>query len=701
MVKVVVALGAMLATANAGTITEYPESVLKKIDTTVDPCQDFYEYACGSWYKSHGDVDTFIDMTTSIGSDAATIIDKAMESNEPRVAAFYKSCMDTDKIEKLGVSPLSKPLAAIREAKSKLELAQVAAGLMKQGVSAFTMLYVKGDDRDATMNTLFALQSPLPLTSKERYLDENFWSTIEADYKMYISTLFKLVGRSPEEASDAAMKTIGFEKTLTRSMLSTLESLLVQASREDYFPFSLFDAATRFPLSVGPLLDTFGLNTTGTEPITPGNRIVFYDLSYFDKIEALLHATSLDDLKTVIEYRLLQVSAPYLSSHFEKAHWAFFEQKLKGKTSPPSRASKCTEDAGGQATKESPGGLLNDLLGAYYLKERWSTERADKSMEYVQELTASAERADKSMEYVQELTASAKASIQNADWVDEWTRTNALNKLAKIDFQLGGPGMPQLYPNLQLDGDSYFENRLRITKASTEEMIERIGTPVNKKIWHATGISAQSVNAHYVPSMNRIAVAAAMLQPPFFDLQADPAQNFGGAGHVVGHEIFHGFDNFGRNYDPVGNLAPWWSNASDAAFVKKAQCLVDQYGNFTARSETTGKVIGNLNGQLTLGENIGDNSGLKASFRAYQGYVKTHESKYTKETGEKLFFLSFAQSWCGKYSDYGLQYFLTDPHPPNRFRIFGILQNNFDFARVFNCPADTFMNPSQKCTLWE
>ncbi|CAK4106186.1 unnamed protein product [Aphanomyces euteiches] len=326
------------------------------------------------------------------------------------------------------------------------------------------------------MNTLFALQSPLPLTSKERYLDENLWSTIEADYKMYISTLFKLVGRSPEEASDAAMKTIGFEKTLARSMLSTLESLLVQASREDYFPFSLFDAATRFPLSVGPLLDTFGLNTTGTEPITPGNRIVFYDLSYFDKIEALLHATSLDDLKTVIEYRLLQVSAPYLSSHFEKAHWAFFEQKLKGKTSPPSRASKCTEDAGGQATKESPGGLLHDLLGAYYLKERWPTERADKSMEYVQELTAS-----------------AKASIQNADWVDEWTRTNALNKLAKIDFQLGGPGMPQL-----------------ITKASTEEMIERIGTPVNKKIWHATGISAQSVNAHYVPSMNRIAVAAAM-----------------------------------------------------------------------------------------------------------------------------------------------------------------------------------------------
>ncbi|KAH9143396.1 hypothetical protein AeRB84_012619 [Aphanomyces euteiches] len=442
MVKVVVALGAMLATANAGTITESPESVLKKIDTTVDPCQDFYEYACGSWYKNQTVVDSSYDMTTVIRRDTVDVVVKVLQSNEPKISAFYKSCMDTDTLEKLGVSPLSKSLSAIRDAKTKRDLLDITAGLLKHKLPLFALVIVKGDDRDATTNTLFALQSALPLTNAENYLDDNLWSNVEVDYKHYITTVLKLAGHSQQDASDAAVKIIKFEKALARSMLSTLEMKNAQASREDYYPFSLYDAAKRFPSTVGPLLLSFDLNTTYPEPITPKSRIVFSNLSYFDKTEVLINATSLDDLKTVVEYRLLQVSAPYLSSDFEKAHLAFFEQKLKGVTSLPTRAVKCTIDA-----MEN----LGDLLGSYYLKQRWSTAQSTKVMEILDGLVAS-----------------VKSSIEKTEWLDGWTRTNALTKLAKIDYQVGGPGTPELYDDVDFDADAYLVNSWRMFKSSLE-----------------------------------------------------------------------------------------------------------------------------------------------------------------------------------------------------------------------------------------
>ncbi|CAK4612778.1 unnamed protein product [Aphanomyces euteiches] len=610
MVKVVVSLGAMLAVATAGTLTKYPQSVITNIDTTADPCQDLYQYACGTWMKNHSDFEGQVDALSLLDLEAQSVIEKILESNEPKIGAYFKACVDTDTVEKLGASPLSKSLALIRKAKTKKDLLQVASHLAKHDVSGFALIGVKGDDKDATLNKTTTI--------------------------------------------------INFEKTLARFMLSTVESLLAQASPQEYYPFSLYDAATRFPFTIGPLLRAYGLNSTSPQPITPNNRVVLYDLNYFDKTEALLNKTSLEDLKTVIEYRLLLASAPYLSSDFEMAHWTFFEQKLKGMESPPNRVSKCSADAAKQ---------LNDLMGTYYLKQTWSSDLSTKAMEIVNELTASVKTG------IQSRLARRMDSHERADEIKE----------------------PQLFNTIDFDDDEYLENHWKISRVVNEENIGQLGKPINKKVWQ--GISAQDANANYVPSLNRIVVPAAILQPPFFDPQADPAQNFGGVGMAIGHELMHGYDNTGRNYDAVGNLAPWWSNSSNAAFQSKAHCIVEQYGNFTTRSETTGVVIGNVDGHLTLGETIGDNGGLKASFRAYQEYMKTHESKHTKEMGEKLFFLSFAQGWCSRNSDAALQALLQDEYPPNRFRVFGALQNNFDFSRVFNCPADTFMNPAKKCPL--
>ncbi|RHZ01792.1 hypothetical protein DYB31_015766, partial [Aphanomyces astaci] len=194
---------------------------------------------------------------------------------------------------------------------------------------------------------------------------------------------------------------------------------------------------------------------------------------------------------------------------------------------------------------------------------------------------------------------------------------------------------------------------------------------------------------------------AGILQKPFFDGEFDAAQNFGAIGTVIGHEITHGFDNKGRNFDGDGNRNPWWSNATSAAFNTKAQCLSDQYANFVVKSEVTGADLGNVSGQITLGENIADNGGLKTSFRAYHEYLKEFPSQYTEEAGNKLFYLSFAQAWCSKNTDkYFFALFKTN-YPPKRFRVTGALQNDAEFARVFQCPTDSYLNPSKKCLLWE
>ncbi|KAH9087022.1 hypothetical protein Ae201684P_000436 [Aphanomyces euteiches] len=542
--------------------------------------------------------------------------------------------MNTDKVEALGTSPLNNTLTAIRQAQSKGEILRVAAEMTTIGIDIFTSFVVGGDDKDATTNSLYGRQAQLPLVEKDYYVDATSWKSIGSNYTDYVTTLFKLVGRSPSDAPDAADKVIQLEKSLANTQLSQFQSMNAEASPSIYLPFSLNDAATRYPFTVGPILSTIGFNWTIPQPVSPKNRIVFYNLNYFDKAEALINTTALDDLKTYVEYRLLHNSAPYLPSEFDTAYWKLFMQKMRGAKVQSPRSLKCSQDAGW---------LLSDLLGTYYLKEKWSNESSKVALEIVNALTTS-----------------FKTGIESSDWLDGWTRTNALNKLSKLTPQISTGGK-----------SSEFE------------------------------ISAQTVNAMYDPIRNRIIIPAAMLQPPFFDVTADPSQNFGAIGMVVGHEITHGFDNSGRMFDGDGNRVLWWSNVTDSAFNLKSQCISQQYGNFTARSEITGNVIGNVAGSLTLRETIADNGGVKASFRAYQEYIKTHESKYTKEAGEKHFFISMAQGWCGKFKDAALQSLLMDVHPPNRFRVFGALQNNFDFYRVFNCPADTFMNPKNKCTLWE
>ncbi|RHY65635.1 hypothetical protein DYB30_011575 [Aphanomyces astaci] len=648
MVKVLVSLSALAASATAGSVTQLPESVTKHIDYSANPCDDFYQYACGAWYKDAviPPGKPFTDLAFSkIGIENEAVLEEILSDNKTKLGEFYNSCLDTATLSSLGVTPLLGSIKAIWSANTTLDLLVVAGELTKNGIPAFVDIKASADKKDSTKNTLFGLQPPLSLP-RSYYTTPSKWETIEPDYKVYIASVLQFAGYTAKEVAAAVPVIIRFEKILAGITLRKLEEM--EATVSPYTVFTFYELDQKYPLLVGSWLKGNGFNT-----------------------EVLLKSTTLEDLRTIVEYKLIHASSTHLTPEFRTANWNFFGRQA-GEEAEPSRETFCAAEVDT---------TVGELLGQYFLDEVWSADTA--------------KTAD---ELVKALESSFSTGITTADWLDNSTRANAQTKLSKFEYLLGGPEKPQLYPTLTLDSKTYLNNRWKISQVNIDTNLKLNGQPVDKRKF---ALSPQEANAYYNSDLNHIVFPAGILQSPFFDGQFDAAQNFGGIGAFIGHEITHGFDSIGRNFDGDGNLNPWWSNATNTKFKTKAQCFSEQYDNFVVNSDVTGDVLGNVSGKVSLGEAIADNGGLKTSFRAYHEYLKKFPSQYTEEAGDKLFYLSFAQSKCTKYTDVHLKFLFKDPHPPNRFRVTGALQNNAEFARVFKCPIDSKLNPSKKCLLWE
>ncbi|ETV67904.1 hypothetical protein H257_16025 [Aphanomyces astaci] len=637
MVKVLISFSVLAGVVMAGSVTELPESVTKLIDYSINPCEDFYQYACGAWHK-----------------DA--------------LGEFYNSCLDTATLSSLGVTPLEDSFKAIRSANTTLDLLVVAGELDKNGIPAFVDIESNADDNDLTKNALFGFRALLPL-NREFYTNPSNWEIVEADYKVYIASVLQLAGYTAEKAAAAVPVIIRFEQTLAGIALGKIER--PDGVVSPYTALTYYQLDQKYPLLVGSWLKAHGFNVRD-QCGGSNDWVAFFDLTYFDKTEELLKNTSLDNLRTIVEYKLIHASSRFLTPEFRTANWNLFDKKIYGEKVQPSRENFCLT----QTTA-----TLRDLLGQYFLDAVWSADTA--------------KTAD---DLVKAVKSSFSTGIATADWLDNSTRANAQTKLSKMLHLLGGPEKPQLYPTLTFDSKSYLNNRWKVSQVDIDTNLKLNGQPVDTRNFNEQPhLSA----AFYSKHDNKILIPAGILQKPYFDSQFDAAQNFGAIGMVIGHEITHGFDNEGRNYDGDGNLKQWWSNATNNAFKTKAQCISDQYDNLVVNSEVTGAVLGNISGKITLGETIADNGGLKTSFRAYHEYLKEFPSQYTAEAGDKLFYLSYAQAWCSKNTDALLLGSLSWKHPRGRYRVTGALQNNAEFARVFQCPTDSYLNPSKKCLLWE
>ncbi|RHY90984.1 hypothetical protein DYB35_013828, partial [Aphanomyces astaci] len=447
------------------------------------------------------------------------VIEKLLNAKLPKLAEFYDACIDTDTLDTLGLSPIEPHLKAIRSANSTVEAISRGVAISNAtSVQLFARLSVSHDDADVTRNALYADHPGLPFS--EEYFLEPSWARVEKPYRKYLATIFTLAGHGEVDAKAAASVVIAYERASAGVELS--KRRLQAAVTPTPLPLSAANAT--YPLGLGLLLQEFGLavregcNTT---------TILLHVPRYFDYTEEKLRRMPVDDLKTIIEYKVLNFNAPVLSIPFAKAHSDFYDTVIYGLKELPPRAMICR----GQVETS-----IGELLGLYYLKEVWTADNAA--------------RVDS---LVLKVKAAFKTVLESTGWFDDTSRANAKTKLSKLTHLVGGPKNPKTYPTLTFDPKAYIANLNKVSAFDSAFTLAQIDTTVDKQIWEKP---AQDVSGWTVETRNTIVLNGGLLQPPLFDAKADPSANYGGIGTTIGHEITHGFDKYGGNFDSDGNLNP-------------------------------------------------------------------------------------------------------------------------------------------------
>ncbi|KAF1319785.1 Neprolysin cd1, peptidase family m13, neutral zinc metallopeptidase, partial [Globisporangium splendens] len=684
-------ISAAIATAALGAnqaSAAFPSTVATLLDTTADPCEDFYQYTCGSWVKNTiiPASDTSVDYSFStIGDRNELVVQEIVKEDWPLVGEFWDSCMNMDKLNELGSKPLQKTITKISGAATKEALFKVAGDIAKTGPSLFTGFGVYADDKDATTNVFNIGTSDLTLPSASYYLD-NAFPQYEAAYRTYIAKVLELAGYNPnasqQQQQQGGKKTPAPSSSVADTVISieqkVVEILYNLADSDDpdfyYNPIKYSEAAAKYPLSFGAFAS--GLGLLENSKLTGSSNVIFQTLEYFEKLEELLAKLELKDLKTYLTFLYTSHNARYLSDSFYQAYFDFFSKTIYGAQVRSERSSICV-------TRETT--YFPDLIGKYYFMKMFDTQR---------------EESTKLM--VKLVEEAMDEHIEKLSWLDAATKAEAEKKLALVSNLIGHSLQKKTYP-FYLDREAFFDNIQKISLDNFENSLKNIGNPVDRTEW---SMGASEVNAYYSPSKNQMVFPAGILQPPMFNGSSHPAQNFGSIGAIVGHELTHGFDSNGRLYDGYGNQKSWWTSETSAEFDTRAQCLKDEYSSFVVNGED-GSPLANVNGNLTITENIADNGGLSLAYDAYQKYIKSPEAvvptgtEITEAEANQLFFIAFGQTFCGKARDGAMKsQLLTDVHSPGQWRINGATMNNENFAKAFQCKAGSKMNPEKKCVIW-
>ena len=681
--------------SNAGTTIESgakpeieknpPAFDTKNMDKSVKPGDDFFRYANGGWlkrtpippeYARWGSFNELIEKNNDAlheiaekaaktvsgdnGSEGAT---QSTPADVEKVGDFYASGMDAKEINAAGVKPLEDEFKRIDAMKDQNDLVKEIGRLHSIGVGALFGFTSGQDDKNSTMVIAQAFQGGLGMPDRDYYLkDDEASKKLRDQYVAHVTKMFALLGDSKDDAAKNAKTVMDIETSLAKVARTRVELRDPQKNYNKMRQDELQKLTPDFDWN-----DYFqATNLAAAGDINVGQP------DFFKGADDVLKAVSLDDWKTYLRWHLVHSEAAALSDNFEKEDFDFFQKALTGVKEQKPRWKRVVT-----ATDSELGEALGKLYVAKYFPPQ-AKERA--------------------LEMINNLKEALAEDIKSLDWMDEPTKQEALKKLAALTVKVGYPDKWRDYSLLKIDRGPYVMNVVRGDTFETERQLKKIGKPVDRGEW---GMTPPTVNAYYNPTMNEIVFPAGILQPPFFNADADDAINYGGIGAVIGHEMTHGFDDRGRQYDAEGNLRDWWSPASAEAYKKRAKEVVAQYA---AYEPLPGQ---HLNGELTQGENIADIGGLKIAYLALQKALAKHPEEAQKKidgfTPEQRFFLGFAQIWrANQRPEDTKRRIVIDPHSPGRFRCNGPLSNMPEFAKAFDVSAAAPMvrPPDKRAAIW-
>ncbi|HEV2104924.1 MAG TPA: M13 family metallopeptidase [Candidatus Eisenbacteria bacterium] len=642
-------------------------------DTTCSPCRDFFQYANGGWadrtpipaaYTRYGVDREIEDRSTEalrkLLEEAAADVAAPPGGNRWKLGTFYATCMDSERAEREGAKPLAPALARIAAIRTRGQLAAALAGLQAVGVNAAFRFGSQQDFKNSDQVIAVAGQGGLGLPDRDYYTKtDSATAAIRAAYVEHVARTFVLLGDKAEAAAAQARTVMAIETALAKASMTRVQRRDPNAI---YHKLTLAEARALAPnLDWGAYLAANGLTqVTALNVAQP---------EFFKALSAELASVPLADWRTYLRWHVAEHASPVLSTPFVQEDFRF-SQLLSGAKAMLPRWRRCLQQTDRQ---------LGEALGQEYVKLYFTPEAKARALDMVHNLEAA-----------------LKDRFATLTWMSDSTRAAAVVKLAAFDNKIGYPDHWRDYSALKLARGSFYANLTRAETFEWRRELHKIGRPVDRSEW---GMTPPTVNAYYNPTVNEIVFPAGILQPPYWDPQADDAFNYGSMGAVIGHEMTHGFDDEGRKFDARGNLRDWWSTSDAAHYTAQAQRVVDQFDRFVAVDTI------HVNGRLTLGENIADLGGLVVAWDAWHRATAKSPPQPVIDgyTPEQRFFLGYAQSWREKTRPERARLLaITDPHAPEKWRVNGPVANLPEFAQAFHCHAgDPMVQPdSLRAVIW-
>jgi putative endopeptidase len=647
-----------------------PEPALDvtSMDRSVDPCVDFFQYSCGGWIK-HNPIppdqsswDTYSKMQDENRGRLRGILEAAAAPDANRDAAtqkigdYYSSCTDEKAIEAKGAEPLKPALDRIAQLTSKTEIADVAAAMVHDNV--LFRFDSSQDYRDASQVIAEADQGGLGLPDRDYYVKDDKKSVdLRAEYVTHVQKMFELLGDQADVAATEAQTVMRIETALAKGSMTRVERRDPKNLDHKMTSGELEKISPDFRWQV--YFTKVGLPSLGSlNVVSPG---------FFKAMNEQLEKEGLADWKVYMRWHLVHADAPFLSSTFLNENFAFYGKTLRGQQELQPRWKRCTEYVDDD---------LGEALGQVYVEKYFSPAAKQEALKMVKEID----------------TAMAQ-DIDALPWMSAVTKQQALVKLHGMANKIGYPDKWRDYSKLEIVRGDELGNVERARNFEFARQLAKIGKPLDRGEWDMT---PPTVNAYYNPQMNDINFPAGVLQPPAFDPASDAAPNYGDTGGTIGHELTHGFDDEGRQFDAHGNLRDWWTADDGKEFVKRASCISDQYSTYTIIDDIK------VNGKLTLGEDVADLGGLILAYMAWKEDTKGQNLQPLDDlTPDQRFFVGYGQSWCGETHDETKRLRATvDPHSPEKYRTNGVVSNMPEFQEAYHCKAGSPMVNQNRCRAW-